>query len=365
MIDDKTEAASAQPGGGEPRGGEDRRARDEAAAWYAKLSGQRVSNADLATFFAWRENSLNDAAYSRIEALTTGVRALADDPRLQAIAETAARRPREAGAGLNAVGQGRALRIAGFGAALAAAAVIGAVLFGQAGQQTYRTQIGERRAISLADGSTVELNTNSQVRVRLTKSQRNLILDKGQAMFVVAHDAGRPFIVTAGDTAVRAIGTRFEVYRADNAVRVTLAEGRVQVSQVSDAKAAGQAQKAAPQGSARPAPVILTAGERIDVVRAAPAKPVPVDVAAATGWTSGRLTFKDVPLAEAVAEVNRYSRRQVVLGPGAPGHQRINGMFEAGDTEGFAKGMAALLDLKSAPRPDGGVELTAEHSNPA
>lgn len=356
MIDDKTQAASAQPGGGEPRSADDKRARDEAAAWYAKLSAQRVSNADVAAFFAWRENSLNDAAYTRIEALTTGVRALADDPRLQAIAEAAARRPRGMGARLRGLGQGRGARAAGFGAALAAAAVIGAVLFGQAGQQTYRTQIGERRAISLADGSTVELNTNSQVRVRLSKSQRSLILDKGQAMFVVAHDAGRPFVVTAGDTAVRAIGTRFEVYRADHAVRVTLAEGRVQVS---------QAGKASAQDAARPAPVILTAGQRVDVVSAAPVRPVAVDVAAATGWTNGRLTFKDVPLAEAVAEVNRYSRRQVVLGPGAPAGERVNGEFDAGDTETFARGMAALLDLKSTPRPDGGVELTPERSGPA
>lgn len=353
MIDDKTQARSAQPGGGEPRSADDKRARDEAAAWYAKLSAQRVSNADLTTFFAWREDSLNDAAYTRIEALTTGVRALADDPRLQAIAETAARRPRGIGARLRGLGQGRGVRTLGVGAALAAAAVIGAVLLGQAGQQTYRTEIGERRAISLADGSTVELNTNSQVRVRLSKAQRSLILNKGQAMFVVAHDAGRPFVVTAGDTAVRAIGTRFEVYRADGAVRVTLAEGRVQVSQ------------AGAQNTARPAPVILSAGQRVDVVRAAPVKPVAVDVAAATGWTSGRLTFKDVPLAEAVAEVNRYSRRQVVLGPGAPADQRVNGEFDAGDAETFARGMAALLDLKSVPRPDGGVELTAERSGPA
>ena len=111
--------------------------------------------------------------------------------------------------------------------------------------------------------------------------------------------------------------------------------------------------------------MILSAGQRVDVVRAAPVKPVAVDVAAATGWTSGRLTFKDVPLAEAVAEVNRYSRRQVVLGPGAPADQRVNGEFDAGDTETFARGMAALLDLKSVPRPDGGVELTAERSGPA
>lgn len=104
MIDDQAKAANAQPGGAEPSGARDRRARDEAAAWYGKMSGQRVSNADLAAFFAWRENSLNDAAYTRIEALTTSVRALADDPRLQAIAETAARRPRGVVARLRSLG---------------------------------------------------------------------------------------------------------------------------------------------------------------------------------------------------------------------------------------------------------------------
>jgi transmembrane sensor len=283
------------------------------------------------------------------------VRALADDPRLLAIAEAAARRPRGIGAALRALGQRRPSgRATGFGAALAAAMVIGAVLFSQGGQ-TYRTQIGERRAISLADGSTVELNTDSQVRVRLSKTQRRLILDKGQAMFAVAHDAGRPFIVTAGDTSVRAIGTRFEVYRAQDGVRVTLAEGRVRVSQA--AKAGGP--------DAGPAPVILTAGERVEIGRAKPAAPVAVDVAAATGWTNGRLTFKDARLADAVAEVNRYSRRRVVLGQGAPADERVNGVFDAGDTEAFAAGMAAALDLKSAPRPDGGVELTGGGPGPA
>lgn len=344
MSDDQTQARDDRA----------KRAGDEAAAWYAKLSGQRVSNADLSAFFTWRSDSLNDAAYTRIEGLTTSVRALADDPRLQAIADTAARRPRESD-GLWARLTRRPKTAAGLGAVLAAAAMVGAVLLNLAGQQTYRTQIGERRAISLEDGSSIELNTNSQVRVRLSKNQRSLILDKGQAMFAVAHDAGRPFIVTAGDTSVRAVGTRFEVYRAPDAVRVTLAEGRVLVSQRGDTKI---------PGSTRPASVTLTAGERVDVVRAAPTKPVAIDVAAATGWTSGRLIFKDARLAEAVAEVNRYSHRQVVLGPGAA-DLRFNGVFDAGDTEAFATGVAALLDLKSAPRPDGGLELTAKRSGPA
>src|SRR4051812_25393949 len=81
--------------GGEPHGARDQRARREAAAWYAKMTGQRVSNQEVAAFFAWRGESLNDAAYTRIEQMTTRARALADDPRLQAIAQAAALRPRE------------------------------------------------------------------------------------------------------------------------------------------------------------------------------------------------------------------------------------------------------------------------------
>jgi len=69
------------------RGDRAKRASDEAAAWYAKLDGQRVSNAEVSAFFAWRADSVNDAAYTRIEGLTTSVRALADDPRLRAIAQ--------------------------------------------------------------------------------------------------------------------------------------------------------------------------------------------------------------------------------------------------------------------------------------
>lgn len=347
MIDDQAQAPEAEA--------KARRARDEAAAWYAKLNGPRIGNAELAAFYDWRSDTLNDAAYTQIEALATGARALADDPRLQAIAEAAVRRPRESAGPLAWLGA-RPVTSAGFGAALTAAAVVAALLLAQTGQQTYRTAVGERRAISLADGSTVELNTDSQVRVRLSRTRRDLTLDRGQAMFAVAHDADRPFIVKAGDTAVRAIGTRFEVYKAQDAVRVTLAEGRVQVTQ-GRGKPGGQA-------VTPPAPVILTAGQRVDM-GLAPGRPVAVDVAAATGWTSGRLTFKDTRLAEAVAEINRYSRRRVVLGAGAPADERVNGVFDTGDTDAFVAGMTAALDLRSAPRADGSVELIGPASGPA
>ena len=354
MIDETAKASQGpgrDPADGSPEA-RDRRARDEAAAWYAKLSGQRVSNQELAAFFDWRSDSLNDAAYTRVEALTASVRKLADDPRLQALADQAVRRRREGFAlpdWIKALARPRSggLLIG----ALAAAVAVGVMLLGAPGQETYRTQVGERRAISLEDGSTIELNTDSQVRVHLGKAQRRLTLDRGQAMFAVAHDPSRPFVVTAGDTSVRAIGTRFEVWREKDAVRVVLAEGKVQVT------------KTSPSGSKPAPPVILAAGARLDVTKAAITAPVAVDVAAVTGWTQGRLTFKDTRLADAAAEVNRYSRRQVVVAP-VLADQRFNGVFDTGDTEAFAAGVAAALGLKHATRPDGTIDLTPARPAP-
>ncbi|PVM91759.1 iron dicitrate transport regulator FecR [Caulobacter radicis] len=310
----------------------------EAADWYARLSGGPVSNGELNAFFAWRSKTLNDAAYTRIEALTTTARALADAPALRALADEAVARRRERPRTRPRQGA-IALMV---GAALTTVAIAGAVAWRPWAGQVYSTPVGERRAVTLADGSSIELNTDSQVRVRLSKTERALTLMRGQAMFSVHHDPVRPFVVTAGDTRVRAIGTRFEVYRSGEAVRVTLAEGRVRVSSTGAA-----------------APIELKAGERVETAPATPALPTKIDVAAATGWTQGRLTFREAPLAEAVAEVNRYSRRHVRLGPGAPLNLPISGVFDAGDTEAFALGAGALHGLKTTRLANGDIELSA------
>jgi transmembrane sensor len=331
----------AQAGDGGTTEAKAARAAREAAQWYGRLNSGHPSYQDVDAFFAWRAETLNDVAYTRIENLTTTARALADDPRLQAIAQAAARRPRETDGWRGALMRPRGLVLGGLGL-VTASALVGAFVILQPLGRTYDTAVGERRAISLEDGSTIELNTDSRVRVRLTKGERRLWLEKGQAMFAVAHNQGRPFIVTAGKTAVRALGTRFEVWRTDQDVRVILAEGKVEVS--------GPAPQAAP--------VTLAPGQRLDLRPNRPATPAPVDVAAATGWTQGRVIFRDAPLAEAVAEINRYSRHPVVLGPGVPAQERVTGVFDTGDTQSFVNGVTTMLDLKSAPRPDGGVELT-------
>jgi transmembrane sensor len=335
MSEDRTQTQAKL---GAPTRAQLEQAREEAAAWYAKMRGQRIAHRDVTAFYAWRDATINDAAYTRIEAMSRGVRAHAGDPRLRAIAQAAHDRPHPIKT-LRAWFQNRpTLWLAG--AAAVTALVVGLVAVGQPFGQTYRTGVGERRLVALADGSTIDLNTDSVVRVRLSADRRAITLDKGQALFAVAHDAARPFVVTAGDTAVRAIGTRFEVYKRGAAVRVILAEGRVSVTHDDD-----------------PASVAMIAGTRLDVAGKAPARPVAIDVAAATGWTDGRLTFQDMPLAEAIGEINRYSRKKVVLGPGAPAQERVNGIFDAGDTAAFVKGVTASLDLKSAEREDGAIEL--------
>src|SRR4029077_9414852 len=110
-----------------------------------------------------------------------------------------------------------------FAAAHAFAVVIGGAVWWQAHRYPlYSTDIGERRSITLADGSTVDLNARSQLRVEFSKSERRVELLDGQALFQVAKDKQRPFIVHSGDATVRAVGTQFDVYRKDSGTTITV-----------------------------------------------------------------------------------------------------------------------------------------------
>jgi transmembrane sensor len=131
---------------------------------------------------------------------------------------------------------------------------------------------------------------------------------------------------------------------------VTLAEGRVAVR---DDKVAS-------------AGWTLSPGQSLELgARAAGAKPTAVDVPATTAWTTGRLRFRDVTLADAVSEINRYSRSKIVLGPGAPADRKISGVFATGDTDEFVAAVTALYALKSVRRLDGRLELRSADAAPA
>jgi len=313
----------------------------EAAAWFTRLSDTEVEADDLERFDRWIQRDGNRAAYRRIEDISSAAIGLRDDPDLRAAAREALDRPRQAAA---ASQPRRTLSPrwawSGLGlAALAAAALVIAVL---PPPKTYRTAVGGRMSAQLTDGSTVQLNTDTTLRVRFTHGQRRLELVKGQAFFDVAHDAARPFLVRAGAMEVRAVGTRFDVRHDGPDASVVLAEGKVRVrperpGAADWALAPGQAITVRPDGQST--------------------GPNRVDVAALTGWTRNLITFHDIALADAVAEMNRYAPSKISLAPGVPAQAKLSGVFSTGDPAEFLDAAKASFDLESRRKPDGGVEL--------
>jgi len=237
-----------------------------------------------------------------------------------------------------------------FAAAAALAIIaIGPVMWfvgSRIGWQTYKTALGGLERISLEDGSTATLNTNTQLRVRLTKERRELILDRGEALFSVAHDPHRPFDVKAAETVVRAVGTSFSVQLHDQTqVDVIVKEGRVAIDPPDDSLNLKLAQSV-------PLPQIstLAAGQAVRVhARKLEVQRIDTeDMTRKLAWTQGRLWFDRVTLAEAVAEFNRYNRRQLVIeDPGIAG-LRIGGAFDATDLDSFVAALGTF-GIKAVP----------------
>lgn len=315
------------------------RAEQEAAAWFARLNQRQVSLATLEAFRLWRQSPGNRSAYKAVEAQWSAMAALRDQPEVDlAVAGALAR----GGAARSGRSRLMSLGIGGAAAAGLIAVAFGGYAFLNRGALT--TGVGEQRIVQLADGSTVRLDTDSRIVLRFAAGERRVALDRGQAFFDVAHDPSRPFIVQAGDTTVRAVGTRFDVRRDGDQVRAVLVEGVVQVRTASAATV-----------------WTLQAGQQITSGDGAP-QAREADVQAATGWTSGHIVFEAVPLAAAVAEVNRYSQRKVVLDDEALAAVPVTGVFDSGDVGAFVSAVCLLHPLKAEPDSDGGVRLV--HAGP-
>ncbi|MFN3352530.1 MAG: FecR family protein [Brevundimonas sp.] len=307
----------------------DARIRKEAADWFARLNARTVSVGDLEAFRAWRATPAHRDAYAAVEAAWARSGALRDDPEIQAALAEAVVRPHR-----GPRFPMRGVAVAAGVAVLAFAGVGGWWL--QTRPVTYSTATGERRLVRLEDGSEVHLDTATRLTARLRDGRRDLVLVSGQALFSVAHDPSRPFTVRAGDVNVIALGTRFDVRRDGEAVRVTLLEGGVSV------KAEG----------AEARDWRLAPGQQIVAGGPIAPRPAPVDVRAAVAWTEGRLEFDGVPLSAAIAEVNRYETRPLRLAAGVDADLPISGVFDAGHGPAFAEAAAELhgLTVRVAPQ---------------
>ena len=219
-------------------------------------------------------------------------------------------------------------------------AAVGWVTVGRSGWQVYKTEQGGFQRISLQDGSTAFLNTNSEIRVKLTAERREVVLSRGEALFTVAHDTHRPFDVTAADTVVRAVGTAFSVrLREQQQVDVIVTEGRVAIDPPDDSL-----DSKLPQAVALPTMSTLTAGETVTVKarHLNVHKIAAEDLTRKLAWTQGRLWFDRVTLAEAVTEFNRYNRRQLLIDDPAIANLHIGGAFDATDLDSFVAALQSF-----------------------
>jgi transmembrane sensor len=202
-------------------------------------------------------------------------------------------------------------------AALALLAVVGMRYWSSIVSDSYATGIGEQRTIQLTDGSTVELNARSRIQVHLTEHQRDVLLLEGQALFRVAKDKLRPFVVHVGDARVRAVGTQFDVYKKPVATVVTVVEGRVEASDQTDVSGT--------------AAVLISAGEQLTVMPHRVPKPTVTDPAVATAWLQKRLMFEETPLSEVAEEFNRYNRRPLAIDDRELRKVKISGVYSSTD----------------------------------
>jgi len=209
-----------------------------------------------------------------------------------------------------------------------------------------RTATGEQARWTLRDGSTIALNIASVLRVETRLRTRSFVLEQGEAAFHAAH-GWRPFIVQAGAATVRDIGTVFNVRRVGGGANVTVIEGSVEVS-----------------APGRP-PQRLTAGQALDAAGTGPAQPVrqsPPGVAVA--WQQGRLVFDGTPLADALAEIQRYRAAPIVLADARAGRLRLSGEYDIRHIEALIDALPQALPVAVQRSPDGGVRVAGVKKQP-
>jgi transmembrane sensor len=268
---------------------------EEAARWFAHLQGGVATDSDWLTFETWLQASPAHArAYERLEGLWVDLDYAPVSKELGGRPLLAARRrlPLRAG-GQGARTPGRRLWV-GAAAAIAAslAVVVGLGLQpGAVATQTYQTAPGQTRDITLADGTHIRLNAASKITVSLGRDARRVEMADAEALFDVAHDARRPFLIGVGDRQVRVVGTEFNLRHRDDQVDLTVRRGIVEVR---------------PAAALDAAPTRVTVGQELTHTQGQAAQVLKVsDPIQSFAWTNGQLIYKDQPLSDVAADLSR------------------------------------------------------------
>jgi transmembrane sensor len=330
-------------------------ARESAAFWHERLQHDTVSENTRRAFGSWlAESQEHRSAYAEMEQAWKLLRSEGQHPEVLALRRETRLRCRHAH---------RRGRFSPRWAAVAAGVLVtvGVVaLFASGGIGTrsllpdavYQTKVGERLSLTLADGSRVTLDTQSQLQLAYTAQERGVRLIRGQAMFKVAKDKSRPFVVAAGNRRFVAVGTAFDVSVDPLQIKVTMVEGTVRVE--SAAKAVSRSGEETPR-----ALMTITAGDQLIVDRQQVDRVYGVDPKQATSWLRWQLVFDNTPLDTAVAELNRYSTTQIKLADPELAHVRLSGTFTANRPELFVEAITTYYPIAVVHRDERLVVLKA------
>lgn len=287
--------------------------RDEALAWFVRINSGDADARDRAGHAEWMAGEANRAAYQSLDRLWADLDRV-PDPRAS---------PRRA-----AFVPSRRAVFAGGAMAMAACATVAVVGLPDAFMADHFTGKGERKSVSLEDGTRVDLDADTALALDFSPAARTVRLLRGRASFDVARDAARPFRVLAAEGSVTALGTRFTVHEWAGAATVSVEESSVSVEAPTRAKA------------------VVAAGAHVTFDEKGLGDVRPFDAEAETAWRRGKLIFEDRPLAQVVADVNRYRAGRIEVMDKKLLSMRVSGVFDVGAPDRALEAIRQTLPVR-------------------
>ena len=308
----------------------------KAADWFAQVRAGAIDPAGEPSWLQWIEDEGHQKSYENCDLAWELSAELRNTPTLTALlveADLLVAQPRAARAAARPNWRVTSWQL-GLAASVIALGAFGWLFFSRPTKSDYSTAVGEQRTVMLADGSSVVLNTDSLMRVELSRHLRHIELVRGEALFNVSHDPTRPFAVHALQGVTTAVGTQFDVEITRSGAAVSVLEGTVTVGG---------------GGTAASVPVVaVSAGSGVGYTPAGAVSDLrPAEVNRIQGWRTQRMVFNDIPLETALAEYNRYTHTPIVLSNPALGSRHVNGVFHIGDEAAFLSAMEQGLHLKA------------------
>jgi len=293
----------------------------QAIEWFVRLHAESCPAEDRLRFEAWRsKHEGHRAAYAEAERIWVQMDTL-QGMAVSGLAEARAAKPRKPAAVFSALAL-----------LLCTSALLGGAWLEYSAQTvSYATRIGERRRIELADNSHIDLNTDTRVSVRLSLLRRRVVLTQGEAQFDVSHDRLRPFTVQVGDLRIRDVGTRFNVRKQTHGATVSVLEGEVELN---DGRAVAGERLGA--GSQRG----YTESAGLGRLQA-------VEADQLTAWVRGQLVFKQTPLREVAAELERYHPVRFTFADPKLAQETLSGTFDADDIAPFLHALEHILPVQA------------------